>query len=121
MKYLGKIAGLSLLAITINCHSGINKTTVHSRANCLNNESITWWLGHPYLWRVVSVHKSPWGSMHEDSAGYDYNDRVAVVHWLEGLVSDPWQVWGYHIANISRLIQRMLLIVNLLKDGKNEN
>ena len=96
MKYLGKIAGLSLLAITINCHSGINKTTVHSRANCLNNESITWWLGHPYLWRVVSVHKSPWGSMHEDSAGYDYNDRVAVVHWLEGLVSDPWQVWGYH-------------------------
>ena len=37
-------------------YSGINGTTAHSRANCGNNESITWWLGHAYDWRVVSIH-----------------------------------------------------------------
>ena len=34
-------------------NAGINGTTAHSRANCVNNESITWWLGHSYNWRVV--------------------------------------------------------------------
>lgn len=96
MRCIGTLLGVGLLCGATMTHAGIFQTTVHSRANCLNNESITWWLNHPYLWRVVSVHKSPWNSMHDDSAGFDYNDRVAVVHWGEGMIAEPWEVWGYH-------------------------
>jgi hypothetical protein len=76
--------------------AGFYKTTVHSRANCLNNESITWWNGHPYDWRVVSIHKhTPTGQMHMVDTGYVVNDRVAAIHWGEG-VHAGFVVWGYH-------------------------
>ena len=89
MKYRGKIAAVALLSCASVANAGLYKTTVHSRANCLNNESITWWYGHPYDWRVVSVHKSPWNYIHDDDTAFIYNDRVAVVHWAEGMVADP--------------------------------
>lgn len=43
MKYIEKLTGCALLAITISAHAGLWSTTIHSRANCFNNESITWW------------------------------------------------------------------------------
>jgi hypothetical protein len=96
MRCIGKIACIALLSCSAIVNAGLNKTTVHSRANCLNNESITWWYGHPYDWRVVSVHKSPWNVVHDIDTGFTYNDRVAAIHWAEGMVSSPWEVWGYH-------------------------
>ena len=34
-------------------HAGIASATAHSRANCLGfNESVTWYLGHSFWWRV---------------------------------------------------------------------
>ncbi|WP_157698153.1 hypothetical protein [Legionella clemsonensis] len=50
MRNLGKITACALLSATVTAHAGINATTAHSRANCVNNESITWWLGHSYDW-----------------------------------------------------------------------
>jgi hypothetical protein len=99
MRCIGKIAGIALLSCATIANAGLTRTTVHSRANCLNNESITWWYGHPYDWRVVSIHKAPpflGGVMHHEDTGFIYNDRVAVVHWCEGMVKTPWEVWGYH-------------------------
>ena len=96
MKYLPTIISASLLITSISAHAGLNKTTVHSRANCLNNESITWWNGHPYDWRVVSIHKhSPTSQTHVIDTGYEHKDRVAAIHWGEG-VHGGFIVWGYH-------------------------
>lgn len=96
MTYLNKIGACALLAITASSHAGLYQTTVHSRANCLNNESITWWYGHRYNWKVVSIHKHvPTGEIHLVDTGFNYNDRVAAVHWGEG-VHAGFQVWGYH-------------------------
>jgi hypothetical protein len=77
-------------------HAGLNKTTVHSRANCLNNESITWWRGNSFDWRVVSIHKHiSTNETHMIDTGYIFNDRVAAIHWGEG-VRGGFVVWGYH-------------------------
>lgn len=88
--------GFFLVGSSFIVHAGLDRTTVHSRANCLNNESITWWYLHPYNWRVVSIHKhNPTGQMCHLDTGFNVNDRVAAVHWGEG-VHGGFQVWGYH-------------------------
>ncbi len=85
-----------LLGLQINSvNAGLYNTTVHSRANCLNNESITWWKGHPTNWKVVSIHKHYQTGTHMIDTGYNTNDRVAAVHWGEG-VHGGFVVWGYH-------------------------
>lgn len=76
-------------------YAGINGTTVHSRANCGNNESITWYLGHPFRWRVVSIHEQNKRRGHMIDTGWDTTWRQAAVHWGEG-VSGGWTVTGYH-------------------------
>ena len=96
MGYISKIIGSALLATTLSAHAGLFSTTVHSRANCLNNESITWWLNHPYDWRVVSIHKFPGYTQHHIDTGFWYDSRVAAIHWGEGDVLNDWLVWGYH-------------------------
>lgn len=95
MKYIGKLAGCALLLLTVSSHAGVYNTTVHSRANCINNESITWWRGHSYDWRVVSIHQHYQAGRHVVDTGFNYNDRVAAVHWGEG-VHGGYKVWGYH-------------------------
>jgi hypothetical protein len=94
-----KIVVVSLMIFTINSYAGLYGLTIHSRANCLNNESITWWYGHPHFWKVVSIHKhNPTGQMHLIDTGWVYSDRVAAVHWGEG-VHGGYAVWGYHYFN----------------------
>lgn len=86
----------SLYSYSIN--AGINGTTAHSRANCINNESITWWLGHAYSWRVVSIHtdKNTRASHHIDT-GYSHTWRQAAVHWNEAPITQKnWSVSGHH-------------------------
>jgi len=53
MKLYQKLTVCAALVISAHAHSGLDWTTVHSRANCLNNESITWWYLHPYAWREL--------------------------------------------------------------------
>ena len=85
-----------LLVIPIVCNAGFFSTTVHSRANCINNESITWYRNHPHNWRVVSIHNFLQnGNSHLVDTGYYYKDRQAAIHWGEGLYAG-FQVWGYH-------------------------
>lgn len=96
MKYVLKFTLPILVFSATLSYAGLNKTTVHSRANCLNNESITWWKGHPYNWKVVSIHKHvPTNQVHLIDTGFNYKDRVAAICWGEG-VHSGFQVWGYH-------------------------
>ena len=90
------ITGLCIFFAASVCDAGLYKTTVHSRANCMNNESITWWLNHPYKWRVVSIHKhTATNQVHMIDTGFQYKNRVAAIHWGEG-VHAGFVVWGYH-------------------------
>ena len=80
----------------LKCSAGINATTVHSRANCINNESITWYLGHSFIWRVVSIHQQgAEGPYHVMDTGYTNTWRQAAVHWGES-TGGNYIVWGYH-------------------------
>ena len=71
MKCIIGLASISMLMVSLVSHAGLYKTTIHSRANCLNNESITWWNGNPYSWRVVSIHThTPTNQTHLIDTGY---------------------------------------------------
>lgn len=91
------ILSLALCAGASNVTAGLDWMTVHSRANCLNNESITWWYLHPHNWRVVSFHRHA-GTRHQHSidSGYAINWRQHAIHWGEPMASGRWEVWGYH-------------------------
>lgn len=100
MKCLGKIACITLSVIALDSFAGVRGPTAHSRANCGNNESITWWLGHARDWRVVSFHNY---DKDNAKAGYHYIDtgmghtwRQAAVHWRESGPTGKYQVNGYH-------------------------
>lgn len=94
-----KVLLISTILGVLPLHSfaGLVATTVHSRANCYNNESITWWLNHSYHWRVVSVHFDIYNDSHHMDTGYAYTWRQAAVHWGEApLGAHRWTVSGYH-------------------------
>lgn len=85
-----------------------------SRANCLNNESITYNYWEPPQWRLTfSYHyDTDSGNTHYAASGplaycdiygcwyhYEYTTRAAAVHWGEGGtpgVSSRWNVFGNH-------------------------
>lgn len=97
MMYGSKLLGCALLGLAINAQAGLDWTTVHSRANCLNNESITWWYLHPYDWRVISRHHHL--KTHEEhyiDTGFKYTWRQHAIHWVESVAARQWEVFGYH-------------------------
>lgn len=91
------LVALSII-LTSNKYAGIAGLTQHSRANCANNESITWHLNQYQKLLTVSTHQHyNNGSLtHEHTlmTGWDYTWRSAAVCWLEGL--SGWRVWGRH-------------------------
>lgn len=89
------LAGVCLV-VALPTYAGLYATTVHSRANCLNNESITWWYHHPYDWRVVSYHTDQGAYSHIIDTGFQYTWRAHAIHWGEGDMTGSWRVWGYH-------------------------
>ncbi|WP_419420726.1 hypothetical protein ACNVED_05365 [Legionella sp. D16C41] len=100
MKYLRKIIGVFILSLSLTSHAGVYATTAHSRANCFNNESITWYLWHNYNWRVVSFHnydlKHPNKGYHYIDTGMGYTWRQAAVHWNESAPGGTYFVSGFH-------------------------
>jgi hypothetical protein len=92
-KIMASILGI---VFALNANAGMFSRTVHSRANCANNESITWWKGHINIWRVVSVHfKALKKERHAIDTFWQKDSRVAAIHWGEG-VATGYEVWGYH-------------------------
>lgn len=85
--------------------AGIKHITYHSRANCINNESITWHLGHSYNANTESLHrlygKSGLMKSHTRVTGWEDTWRSASVCWNEGndrsiKLGQYWRVWGTH-------------------------
>ena len=99
MKKLIILALLILFSGAAN--AGFNGLTHHSRANCVNNESISWdWTKNWYFW-VVSQHiDARTGDMiHELGTGWQLTWRSAAVHWGEG--RGGWWVHGYHYMRLA--------------------
>lgn len=86
---------LALLPVITN--AGVRALTIHSRANCANNESISWHLNNPHELKTISVHRKQdrWGSYsHVVETPWKNTWRSAAVCWGEGY--SGWSVVGYH-------------------------
>jgi hypothetical protein len=97
---------MPFLYFTSVSHAGLYATTVHSRANCFNNESITWYAGHANDWRVVSFHvynfNRPGDGRHYIDTGMTRTWRQAAVHWNESAPGGKYLVEGFHYFSDGR-------------------
>lgn len=92
---------LSLLMAANLSHAAVNGLSIHSRANCVNNESISWDWTKPRHFKTESQH---WGSCDKDYIACTYRHtietksevgrRSAAVHYGESV--SGWQVRGTH-------------------------
>lgn len=94
---------MKLKLLTISCllsigvaHAGFNGYTNHSRANCTNNESISWdWTHDWWLWTNSEHYNVSNGELiHTLNTGAQLTWRSAAAHWGEGQIG--WQVHGRH-------------------------
>jgi hypothetical protein len=98
-----KILLFGILTSSLNAHAGFGVTTAASRANCMNNESITWNSAKSFNWKTISIHqhvngnKDPYWN-HLVDTGWEVTWRSAAVHWGESpdVGQYKWNVNGYH-------------------------
>ena len=76
--------------------AGFNNVTYHSRANCGNNESISWDWTHDWYFWVNSEHvdRRTGTTLHTLVSEWQLTWRNAMVHWGEG--TGGWAVQGRH-------------------------
>jgi hypothetical protein len=84
---------LLLIGICSSASAAFNGLTVHSRANCVNNESIAWDWTHWNL-NTVGSHYYNDKLKHSEGTGWNYTWRNGIVHWGEG--RGGWKVHGQH-------------------------
>ncbi len=99
MKYLLLV---TLIVISFSATAGLNGLTHHSRANCINNESVSWDATRSWPLLVVSEHDVT-GTLdwHEIRTGAELTEtwRSAAVHWGEGAATGTkWLVRGWHYS-----------------------
>ena len=87
---------LLIIGISSAVNAGFNGLTHHSRANCGNNESISWDWTASHLLRVYSDHAYADFPREEHVVDTGWQDtwRSAAVHWGEG--RGGWTVLGQH-------------------------
>ncbi len=95
MRRIG-IGLLLSIGVYSSAEAGLYQFTMHSRANCFNNESISWWAGHSYKLNTVSYHYYAGRLAHVIQSGWTMTWRSAAVHWREGLGTSAWYVKGVH-------------------------
>jgi hypothetical protein len=97
------IAIIALLLIQTG-HAGLAFLTHHSRANCINNESVSWHKGHKYWLLVTSEHFWPMSGQvihtacNEKKCHWENTWRAAAVCWTEG--KGGWVVSGKHFFTL---------------------
>ena len=90
MSCINKVLCCALLFVNLPANCAFNGITDHSRANCLNNESITWDYTKAHRLAVVSFHtadymnRSGQYSRHRLQTIWGDTRRAAAVHWGEG-------------------------------------
>jgi hypothetical protein len=86
-----------MLGMYANAHAGLLGLTHHSRANCGNNESISWDATKPHWLSVHSTHLD-----HKTSKGHEVEDKMrftrrsAAVCWFEA--TSGYTVIGRHFT-----------------------
>ncbi len=92
-KFLFPLCLLMLLSAQVQ--AGVVALTIHSRANCGNNESISWDMRWYRQYATVSDHFIG-GGVHEIKTGWQDTWRSAAVHWSEARPGAGWRVIGSH-------------------------
>lgn len=92
---------LLCFSLSTNGYAGLYNLTIHSRANCVNNESISWDARKYHTLKTVSRHMLLDGKfqVHIVDTGTESTWRSAAIHWGEGAKYDAlfkWQVAGEH-------------------------
>jgi hypothetical protein len=96
------IAFLSLIiAFSATAQAGLKSFTMNSRANCVNNESISWRAGFSYKLKTYSNHYGPRGQAHSIITGLENTWRSAAVHWNEAYAGNGWMVIGEHWGDMN--------------------
>lgn len=92
-----KLIACVLMILASNAYAGLNGLTFHSRANCGNNESISWDFLKPHTLATISSHTKIDQSQatHVISTGKEHTRRSAAVHWNEGF-EGGYVVTGSH-------------------------
>lgn len=94
------LAILLLLTCTSSAFAGFNGLTHHSRANCANNETVSWDKQESHWLSVTSDHfdhRVHPTAVHTVKAPMEFTWRSAAVHWGEGAMTGKiWEVRGLH-------------------------
>src|SRR5690349_16900848 len=89
-----------LLVISNHCIAGVAGLTIHSRANCGNNESISWDMRWYRVYATSSSHFNdgnvPNKFTHVINTGWEDTWRSAAVDWVEASPGSGWRVIGTH-------------------------
>jgi hypothetical protein len=122
-----KIIGIGLLIVSLNLQAGFSGPTHHSRANCINNESISWDNKNAHNYAVVSFHTPNYlrGDLpaHRIETPWAYTRRQAAICWGEGNglhTPNYYLVNGYHwevVNNKTELQENTLTDYCSLGDG----
>jgi hypothetical protein len=89
------LAGSAGLLHAIPAQAGI---TFFSRANCINNESISWdWPSNSYWLWTNSFHQRNGVSEPVIQTGWEYTYRSAAVHWGEGFYGGAYVVGDHYM------------------------
>ncbi len=94
------------LGICSSSIAGLNGPTHHSRANCGNNESISWDATANHMYGTLSDHFSI-STMHEVNTGWVNTWRCAAVHWGEASFGAGWKVIGTHWEMVNGVVKNV--------------
>ena len=94
------IITIAFCVLSNSIYAGFKKLTWHSRANCMNNESITWQAGRSWDMRTISWHYHG-SDVHSIDTGFSNTWRSAAVHWGEASPGSGYQVVGNHWVKLS--------------------
>jgi hypothetical protein len=96
-NHQGKICVLISVLSASNALAGLHGLTWHSRANCYNNESITWDFTTNHIMSTVSLHLENQELRHQLNTDWVNTWRSAAVHWVEAVPTQKnWAVEGTH-------------------------
>lgn len=96
---------VSLILLSGECQAGIVALTAASRANCGNNESVMWHLGHNHVMQVDHQHFKCLNRRceqegdfitHKITTEFINSWRVAAVHWAEAVPGSGWVSMGFY-------------------------
>lgn len=97
-------------------YAGFNGRTQHSRANCVNNETITWDATRNWTLFTRSYHYHGGFMQHVVEVGWDSTWRSAAVHWNEAYPGNGWNVTGEHWMTTSVPNQPTLIEMTYVDD-----